>query len=63
MTIKHERLVEILCDEMEKEKGLPPGAMDHIQKLREFGARVGSGLAAAIRAMEIAVRESGGEIS
>ena len=43
-------LRHILAEELEKEEGLPPNAVDHIEKIR--GGDLSPGLRAALRAMK-----------
>jgi hypothetical protein len=50
------RLRHILAEELEKEEGLPPGAAEHIEKIRT--GDLSPGLRAALRAMKRAANEA-----
>lgn len=51
------RLKTILIEELERADGLPPNAAEHIARLK-LGHDT-PGIAAALRAMELALREAG----
>lgn len=50
-----QHLRAILAAELEKAVGLPPNAIEHIERVRS-GEDVSPGLRAALQAMEVAVR-------